>query len=59
MGQQVFQGLPQQLMSDPVVNAARIYGGQFAEQQKEKVILYYSCLGSTATAICVGAVFML
>lgn len=28
---------PQQLMSDPMLNAAKQFGGQFAEQQKEKV----------------------
>lgn len=28
---------PQQIMSDPLFNTARQIGGQFAEQQKEKV----------------------
>lgn len=31
----------QQLMSDPVLSAARQFGGQYAEQQKEKVGLVF------------------
>ncbi|CAA94831.2 Protein YIF1 [Caenorhabditis elegans] len=31
---------PQQLMSDPMLNAAKQFGGQFAEQQKEKLTKY-------------------
>uniref|UniRef100_A0A8R1HV70 Protein YIF1 n=1 Tax=Caenorhabditis japonica TaxID=281687 RepID=A0A8R1HV70_CAEJA len=31
---------PQQLMSDPMLNAAKQFGGQFAEQQKEKIAKY-------------------
>uniref|UniRef100_A0A914VK00 Protein YIF1 n=1 Tax=Plectus sambesii TaxID=2011161 RepID=A0A914VK00_9BILA len=35
-------GIPQQLMSDPMMNAARAYGEQFAGQQKEKISKYLS-----------------
>ncbi|ULT91449.1 hypothetical protein L3Y34_009222 [Caenorhabditis briggsae] len=31
---------PQHLMSDPMLNAAKQFGGQFAEQQKEKLTKY-------------------
>lgn len=31
--------IPQQFMSDPMFNAARQIGGQFAEQQKQKVVV--------------------
>lgn len=33
-----FSVFPQQLVADPLFNTARQIGGQFAEQQKEKVI---------------------
>lgn len=32
----------QQFMSDPMLNAAKQFGGQFAEQQKEKIAKYIS-----------------
>lgn len=32
---------PQQMMSEPMLNVAEQYGKQFAEQQKEKVGLYF------------------
>jgi hypothetical protein len=37
-----YSAFPQQFMADPLLNTARQIGGQFAEQQKEKISQYLS-----------------